>query len=269
MSKKRSRFAPAVWFANEALESRLVMTASPLHQGAAQVAAAHGSHSTATHMTLAVSAGTLGQPITFTATVRASASAGSPKGSVTIFDRGQAVASLPVAPTSSPDPRYAYSQGTVTLTTPAGGIGYFFGKHSVTARFTPLNGVAKSTGHATFTVNQPAYKTLSGGVKVATIASGTGPQIQSGQKANMLYTGYLAKGGKVFDDSLAHGGKPFSFKVGAGQVVPGFDTGTLGMQVGESRIIQIPPSQGYGNHKTGPIPANSTLVFVVTLDSIS
>lgn len=269
MSTKRSRFAPALSFANEALESRLVMSASPLNQGAAQVAAVHGSHSTATHTTLAVSAGTLGQPITFTATVRASASAGSPKGTITILDRGQVVAALPVTATTSPDPKYAYSQGTTTLTVPPGGIGYFFGKHSLTAKFTPLSGHSKSTAHANFNVGQPAYTTLAGGVKVATIAPGSGPQIQSGQTASMLYTGYLAKNGKVFDDSLAHGGKPFSFKVGAGQVVPGFDAGTLGMQVGESRIIQIPPSQGYGSHKTGPIPPNSTLVFVVTLESIS
>src|SRR5262249_54948638 len=205
---------------------------------------------------LSVSAGTLGQPITFTATVRASASAGSPRGAGTIFDRGQVVAALPVTATTSPDSRYAYSQGTTPLTTPPGSIGYFFGKHPLTAKFSPLSGHSKSNAHATLNVGQPAYTTLANGVKVATITPGSGPQIQSGQTASMLYTGYLAKNGKVFDDSLAHGGKPFSFKVGAGQVVPGFDAGTLGMQVGEARIIQIPPSQGYGRHKAGPVPAH-------------
>jgi peptidylprolyl isomerase len=118
-------------------------------------------------------------------------------------------------------------------------------------------------------VGQPAYTALAGGVKVATIAPGTGPEIQSGQTASVFYTGYLAKNGQIFDDSINDGGAPFSFPLGAGQVVPGFDAGTVGMKVGESRVILIPPSEGYGARANGPIPANSTLIFVVTLESIS
>ena len=85
----------------------------------------------------------------------------------------------------------------------------------------------------------------------------------------MLYTGYLAKNGQIFDDSINHGGTPFSFTLGAGQVIPGFDAGTVGMQVGETRIVLIPPAEGYGATANGPIPGNSTLVFVLTLESIS
>ena len=92
------------------------------------------------------------------------------------------------------------------------------------------------------------------GVQVATITPGSGPQIQAGQTANVLYTGYLAKNGQIFDDSISHGGAPFAFKLGAGQVVPGFDAGTAGMQVGESRIILIPPSEGYGADRQRPHP---------------
>ena len=106
-------------------------------------------------------------------------------------------------------------------------------------------------------------------MKVATIAPGSGPVIQPGQTANVLYTGYLAKNGQIFDDSINDGGTPFGFTLGAGQVIPGFDAGTAGMQVGETRIIQIPPAEGYGDTANGPIPANSTLIFVVTLESIS
>lgn len=78
-----------------------------------------------------------------------------------------------------------------------------------------------------------------------------------------------ASNGQIFDASLVHGTAPFSFKLGANQVVPGFDAGTNGMRVGESRIVLIPPSQGYGSTANGAIPANSTLVFIVTLTAIS
>ena len=111
---------------------------------------------------------------------------------------------------------------------------------------------------------------LDGGVKIATAAAGSGPAIQSGQTAGVLYTGYLAKSGKIFDDSFSHGGAPpLSVKLGAGQVIPGFEAGIAGMQAGESRVILIPPSQGYGPTANGPIPGNSTLVFAVTLKAIS
>ena len=127
----------------------------------------------------------------------------------------------------------------------------------------------KSSAKKIFQVSEPAYTTLSGGVKVATIAQGSGPAIQSGQTAGVLYTGYLAKTGDIFDDSINHGGTPLGFTLGSGQVIPGFDAGTVGMQVGETRIIVIPPSEGYGATANGPIPANSTLIFVLTLESIS
>jgi FKBP-type peptidyl-prolyl cis-trans isomerase len=126
-----------------------------------------------------------------------------------------------------------------------------------------------SQGSKIFTVNKPAYTTLAGGVKIATIAQGTGAQIQSGQTATLFYTGYLAKGGHIFDDSINDGGAPFRFTLGSGEVIPGFDLGTAGMQVGETRIVMIPPAEGYGPKDNGPIPANSTLIFVLTLESIS
>ena len=111
--------------------------------------------------------------------------------------------------------------------------------------------------------------TLANGVKFATITPGSGPEIQSGQTANVYYTGYLAKTGKIFDASSQHGGMVLSFKLGAGQLIPGFEAGTAGMKVGETRLIEIPPSQGYGAQANGAIPANSTILFEVTLQSIS
>jgi FKBP-type peptidyl-prolyl cis-trans isomerase len=135
--------------------------------------------------------------------------------------------------------------------------------------FIPGGAYSKSTASKSFTVSQPAYTTLAGGVQIATIAPGSGPGIQSGQTAGVLYTGYLAKNGQIFDDSIRHGGTPLSFTLGAGQLIPGFDAGTVGMKPGETRVILIPPAEGYGSTTNGPIPANSTLIFVVTLESIS
>ena len=272
MDKKRSRFVPGGSFAEETLESRMVLSgvgsSTALQRGAAEIAA-HVLKRVPTSTSLAVSAGTLGQPITFNVSVRAAARAGSPSGMVNILDHGQVIQTLTLSPSASTSGRFATGQATASLTQPVGGAAYFFGRHKLTAEFVPSGAFVKSTANASFTVNPLTSATTVDGVQVATITPGSGPQIQAGQTANVLYTGYLANNGQIFDDSIRHGGAPISFKLGAGQVVPGFDAGTAGMQVGESRIIVIPPSEGYGPNANGPIPGNSTLVFVVTLESIS
>jgi FKBP-type peptidyl-prolyl cis-trans isomerase FkpA len=272
MDKTRSRFVPGGSFAEETLESRMVPSGVGSHvalqRGAAEIAA-QVLRKAPTSTSLAVSAGTLGQPITFNVTVRAAARAGSPSGTVNILDHGQVIQTLTLSPSASTPGRFATGEAMATLTQPPGGAAYFFGRHRLTAEFVPSGAFAKSTANASFTVKPLASTTPVAGVQVATITPGSGPQIQAGQTANVLYTGYLAKNGQIFDDSISHGGAPFAFKLGAGQVVPGFDAGTAGMQVGESRIIVIPPSEGYGPTANGPIPGNSTLVFVVTLESIS
>ena len=102
----------------------------------------------------------------------------------------------------------------------------FSGNTRSAPTFIPSGTFSKSRGSKTFTVSKPAYTALAGGVKIATIAPGSGPAIQSGQTASVLYTGYLAKNGHIFDDSINDGGTPFSFTLGAGQVIPGFDEGT-------------------------------------------
>ena len=266
MNRRRLRFAPALSVVMEALESRVVLSAVA---GTAEVAA-QAVHRAATQTTLVVSPGTLGQPITFNVTVRAAAAAGAPQGTVNIVDNGQVIATATVAPTTSTNPRFAYSEGTATYTPQPGGTAPYFGKYTVSATFVPSGTFSKSSAKKTsFTVNAPAFTTLSDGVETATIAEGSGPAIQSGQTAGVLYTGYLAKNGKIFDDSSSHGGTPLSFTVGGGQLIPGFDEGVNGMQVGESRIVVIPPAEGYGATANGTIPANSTLVFVLTLESIS
>jgi FKBP-type peptidyl-prolyl cis-trans isomerase FkpA len=276
MNKGRSRFTPVLSVANGTLESRLLLSglastvgsASALHQNAAELAA-RTARAASTNTLLTANAGTLGQPITFTVTVRSAATAGSPEGTVNIIDHGVVIQTLTLSPTTSSSPRYAFSDATFTLKQQPGGSAYFFGRHAVSAVFIPSGTFLKSKETKTFTVSKPAYTTLAGGVKIATIAQGSGAEIQSGQTASVLYTGYLAKNGQIFDDSINDGGTPISFTVGAGQVIAGFDLGAAGMQVGETRIIMIPPAEGYGPKDNGPIPGNSTLIFVVTLESIS
>jgi FKBP-type peptidyl-prolyl cis-trans isomerase FkpA len=103
---------------------------------------------------------------------------------------------------------------------------------------------------------------------------GTGPAIAAGQMAVVQYTGWLYeataadKKGKKFDSSL-DSGKPFSFPVGAGSVIKGWDQGVVGMQVGESRRLIIPPDLAYGDAGAGGvIPPGATLVFDVELVKI-
>jgi FKBP-type peptidyl-prolyl cis-trans isomerase len=75
------------------------------------------------------------------------------------------------------------------------------------------------------------------------------------------YTGWLVNGTK-FDSSKDHGA-PFSFLLGARQVIKGWDEGVAGMKPGGVRKLIVPPELGYGSRPTGPIPANSTLIFEV------
>jgi FKBP-type peptidyl-prolyl cis-trans isomerase FkpA len=97
---------------------------------------------------------------------------------------------------------------------------------------------------------------------------GTGTAASVGNNITVNYTGWLydesktdAKGLK-FDSSE---GDPFTFTLGAGSVINGWDTGLVGMQVGGVRRLVVPPSRAYGASRNGPIPPFSTLVFDVEL----
>jgi FK506-binding nuclear protein len=93
------------------------------------------------------------------------------------------------------------------------------------------------------------------------IAPGTGTTLAPGQNVGMRYVGSFADG-KVFDSNPAP--KPvFSFRLGAGQVIKGWDEGLLGMKVGGKRQLVIPATLAYGPNDYGPIPGNSVLVFTV------
>ncbi len=97
---------------------------------------------------------------------------------------------------------------------------------------------------------------------------GNGPAIRNGQTAVVSYIGKL-ENGTVFDASKNRGDGTFSFVVGAGQVIKGWDQGVLGMQLGETRVLTIPSDLAYGpGGIPGVIPPNATLIFEVSLIAI-
>lgn len=100
-------------------------------------------------------------------------------------------------------------------------------------------------------------------VKIDDTQEGTGEAVKTGDTVTVHYTGKLTNGEK-FDSSLDRN-QPFSFTVGGGEVIKGWDEGLVGMKVGGKRTLTIPPEKGYGARAQGPIPANSTLIFDIEL----
>ena len=101
-------------------------------------------------------------------------------------------------------------------------------------------------------------------LKIEDLNVGTGAEAVAGKTVNVHYTGWLTNGTK-FDSSVDRG-QPFSFSLGAGQVIQGWDKGVAGMKVGGKRKLTIPPELGYGARGAGRvIPPNATLVFEVEL----
>jgi peptidylprolyl isomerase len=101
-------------------------------------------------------------------------------------------------------------------------------------------------------------------LETADLITGTGPAAKSGDKVTVQYVLATYSSGKTIQSSWTS--QPFSFTLGAGQVIPGWDEGVAGMQVGGRRELIIPPALGYGDQSPGAgISANDTLVFVVDL----
>jgi FKBP-type peptidyl-prolyl cis-trans isomerase len=110
--------------------------------------------------------------------------------------------------------------------------------------------------------------TTASGLIVQELAVGDGALAEAGRSVSVHYSGWLTDGTK-FDSSLDRG-QPFEFRLGAGQVIPGWDEGVAGMKVGGKRKLTVPPQLGYGSHGAGGvIPPDAVLVFEVELLAVN
>jgi FKBP-type peptidyl-prolyl cis-trans isomerase FkpA len=125
---------------------------------------------------------------------------------------------------------------------------------------------------ATACTDAPATPSANVPYSQTDLVVGTGADAISGTSITVNYTGWLYDTSKAdhkglqFDTSV--GKTPFSFTLGAGQVIKGWDQGVVGMKVGGTRELVIPPSLAYGSTRNGSIPPNATLLFDITLVSI-
>jgi len=129
---------------------------------------------------------------------------------------------------------------------------------------------ASSASPAFLVYNRPLMDNITS-LQITDSKVGTGAEAKSGRQVTVHYTGWLYdakaadKHGKKFDSSKDHG-EPFSFKLGGGQVIRGWDQGVAGMRVGGTRTLVIPSELGYGQRGAGgAIPPNATLLFDVEL----
>lgn len=113
---------------------------------------------------------------------------------------------------------------------------------------------------------QMKRRKLPNGVTIEDLVVGNGRIAKSQKMVAVYYKGILAKSKQQFDSCTS--GKPFRFRLGKSEVISGWDTGLIGMRVGGTRKLIIPASQGYGNSRTGAIPPNSTLIFVIELKEV-
>lgn len=116
-------------------------------------------------------------------------------------------------------------------------------------------------------VDKPKTVKTASGLQYTITSQGNGPQAHMGDNVKVHYTGKFTND-TVFDSSVNRG-TPFEFMLGRGRVIKGWDEGISYLHVGDKATFIIPPAIGYGDQDSGPIPANSTLVFDVELLGVS
>ncbi|MFD9125740.1 FKBP-type peptidyl-prolyl cis-trans isomerase [Kitasatospora sp. NPDC059571] len=122
----------------------------------------------------------------------------------------------------------------------------------------------KQNGKQAPTITIPAGQSPPTELQTYVLIKGDGKPVQAGQQLLVQYTGVLWADGKQFDSSYNHGGAQ-ALQVGTGSLIKGWDQGLVGQTVGSQVMLVVPPSLGYGDKASGPVPANSTLVFVIDI----
>jgi peptidylprolyl isomerase len=133
---------------------------------------------------------------------------------------------------------------------------------TTTAEKTPTTKAASATT-STGKISLTNPTTTPSGLKYEDKKVGDGASPKNGQRVTVHYTLQLANGTKI--ESSRDKNTPFTFVIGQGNVIKGWDEGVLTMKVGGIRVLDIPPALGYGSRDNGPIPANSELLFEVEL----
>jgi FKBP-type peptidyl-prolyl cis-trans isomerase len=103
-------------------------------------------------------------------------------------------------------------------------------------------------------------------LSIEILEEGSGKEAKAGDRLSVHYTGTL-KDGTQFDSSYDRG-EPYTFVLGIGEVIDGWDQGLVGMKIGEKRKLEIPSSLGYGSNGSGIIPPNAGLIFEIELLTI-
>lgn len=175
------------------------------------------------------------------------------------------------------DGKYAIGQGQtgrsgyVSLKVP----NVLAGTHTLAAYFLGATRYASSQSKATsLAITAPRYTTTASGLKYATITPGTGATTVTGNTVDVTWAGYLSTG-YSFGTSLTGGVDALLSVIlgnsAADDLPQGLDEGLTGMKVGETRVLVVPPSLGYGaqGNSNNNIPANATLIYFVTMQGIS
>lgn len=124
--------------------------------------------------------------------------------------------------------------------------------------FVTFEVIEQTTFSPSLEIDLGDFTRLETGVYIQDLVQGSGAVVASGTSATLVYTGWLSNGTE-FDSGT------FTFAVESGEVILGFDQGVLGMKVGGTRRIIIPPELAYGSRGSGPVPGGAIVIFRVEL----